>query len=140
MLSLRRSTYGVSYVVSSSSSSVQLMTPILVPIRLPVDTLNFMGILLMMGRFLEGTGRTWIRNADSNTGFTTDSTTSVHLWNINIVGVTRNTIWNIVLVNRPTLHESTQLQYRSFVEETFLLCINNKDWTEFENSDDVDIK
>ena len=30
--------------------------------------------------------------------------------------------------------------YRRFVEESFLLCINNKDWYEFDNSDDVDKK
>ena len=30
--------------------------------------------------------------------------------------------------------------YRRFDEEIFLHCINNKDWLEFENCDDVDIK
>ena len=59
--------------------------------------------------------------------------------------------WNIsdhipVFVNikkNKTIPEKAEFRgrsYRRFVEETFQLCINNKDWNEFENSDDVDIK
>ena len=42
-----------------------------------------------------------------------------------------------------TLPEKAEFKgrsYRRFDEETFLRCINNKDWIEFDNCDDVDTK
>ena len=42
-----------------------------------------------------------------------------------------------------TKHEKAEFRgrsYRRFIEESFLLCINNKDWNDFETSDDVNKK